>query len=131
MGIWLTSMSMVESVGEILGLLVVFILILVAAFYTSRWVARHSGDTVRGVSKNQNMEVIETYRIGPNRYLQIVRAAGKYLLLAVTKDQVTMLTELPEDGIIKESGPEGQKLPSFAEVLKNLAGTKDKKQGKK
>ena len=40
---------------------------------------------------------METSRIAPNKYLQIVRAGDKYILLAVCKDTVTMLSELDPD----------------------------------
>ena len=47
-----------------------------------------------------NLEVIETCRITSNKYLQIVRAGTKYLLIAIGKDEVHMLTELSEEELM-------------------------------
>jgi flagellar protein FliO/FliZ len=52
-----------------------------------------------------NMELKETLRISNNKYLQIVRAGDKYLVMAVCKDTVTMLTELTEDELDFTAAP--------------------------
>lgn len=121
MGSWLT-MSTLESVGEILGLLVVFLLVLAGTYVTTRWIARQSA----GKLHSSNMTVIETYKLAPNRYLQIVRVAGRYLVLAVSKDQISFLTELSEEEVVLPS--ENTAPLSFQEVLK---GIRSKKRDKK
>lgn len=60
---------------------------------------------------HRNIEVIETFRIANNKYLQIIRTADKYLVIAVCKDSITMLTELSEDSI--------EKLPQSGSLSEN------------
>ena len=63
-----------------------------------------------------NMEIIDTMRIAQNKYLQIVRVGDKYLVIAVCKDSVTMLTELPKDSISLKQMMKQQNI-SFKEVF--------------
>ena len=60
-------------------------------------------------------------RISNNKYIQIIKVSGKYILISVTKDNVTMLTELDEKTVMKPEYTTGQQ--SFSEIfdkLKNL-----------
>ncbi len=43
------------------------------------------------------MELVESLRISNNKYLQIVRAGERYLVIAVCKDTVTLLAEMEKD----------------------------------
>ena len=71
------------------------------------------------VDFGKNMELVETMRISNSQYLQIVRTGKKYLVIAVCKDTVTMLTELPADEVSLEGGNEGNSL-SFREILDKM-----------
>ena len=52
-----------------------------------------------------NVEVIETFRLTQNKYIQIVRVSTRYYSIAVCKDTITMLGELNgEDLTIPETG---------------------------
>ncbi len=60
-------------------------------------------------------------------YLQIVRAGTKYVLIAIGKDEVHMLTELSEEELMLTAG-NGQQQMDFSRVfasVKNL-GKKEK-----
>ncbi len=46
---------------------------------------------------NCNIEIIETTRIANNKYIQLVRAGDTYKVIAVCKDTVTMLGEVPKE----------------------------------
>ena len=43
------------------------------------------------------MELLEAIRLGNNKYIQVVRLGEKYLALAVCKDTVTVLCEIPRE----------------------------------
>ena len=92
----LTISDSIDSFVQFLTVLIIFIFVLVITYLTTRYIA--------GVQKNKirtgNMELLETLRISNNKYLQIVRAGNKYLVMAVCKDTVTMLTELDEKELI-------------------------------
>lgn len=75
---------------------------------------------------SRNLEVVETFKLAANKYIQIVRAGEKYLVLAIGKDSVTMLTELDrEEMIFPESGSDTGF--SFKEILEKAKTGKAKK----
>ncbi|NBH82040.1 hypothetical protein D7X88_08395 [bacterium C-53] len=86
-----------ESVWQFFCVLLIFIFVLAVTYITTRFI----GNYQKAQIFNRNIEVIETFRVTTNKYLQIVRTADKYLVIAVCKDTITMLTELSEDSIEK------------------------------
>ena len=112
--------SLVKSTLQLLGMLVVFLLILVAAYYTTRIV----GKSQNGFAVNRNLKVIETCRISPNIVIQIIKAGDKYLLIGVSKERVTFLTELSEKELnLTESQPD---MPvDFHSIMEKIICKKD------
>ena len=111
----LTAAGSLESFVQFITILLLFLFVLVITYVVTRWVS--------GVQKIQmtgkNMELVETMRISNSKYLQIIRTGGKYLVVAVCKDTVTMLTELSADEISLSSETEGNSL-SFREILDKI-----------
>lgn len=89
-----TSLGL-ESAAQFLTVLLVFIFVLALTYATTRWVGKFQ----KTQRNNRNFEVLETCKLTTNKYLQIARAGKKYLVLAVCKETVTMLTELTEDEV--------------------------------
>lgn len=109
------SASTLDNFMQLLGLVFLLIVILIATYYTSRFV----GGIKLGQMKNSNFTVIDNYRISQNKVIQIVKIANKYIVIAIGKDTINYITELDEaDVLIKEMNP-GQKL-SFKETLEKL-----------
>jgi len=52
-----------------------------------------------GRFQNANVEIIETYKIAPTKYIQVVRIGQKYFSYVVCKETVTLLGELAKDDI--------------------------------
>lgn len=102
---------MVQSGGSLDGfvqlitVLIIFIVVLAAALFTSKWIARYQKQ-----HKGNNIDIIETAPLGTGKYLQIVKVAKTYVAIAVCKDTVTVLATLPEEDI---EYPVGQEKPSF------------------
>lgn len=116
------AMDVVSGIAEVVGLFVVLVLILIATYYTTRFIAKQTGNRYQ----SKNINIIETYKVAPNKYIQIVDVAGHYLVLAVTKENVTMLTEISEDDI--HDLPEISDGPtSFSDVMKSVLGKKQNK----
>ena len=117
----LAMTSRMDSYLQFVTVLLLFAFVLLITYFTTRWIANYQKTKVNG----NNLEVIETCRITSNKYLQIVRAGSKYVLIAIGKDEVHMLTELTEDelNVIQKSG---QQQMDFSTVLANV-----KKLGKK
>ena len=111
----LTASGSLESFVQFITILLLFLFVLIITYVVTRWVS--------GIQKIQmtgkNMELVETMRISNSKYLQIVRTGEKYLVVAVCKDTVTMLTELSADEISLSSETEENSL-SFREILDKI-----------
>lgn len=112
-----------ENVLQLIGLIIVFILILAAAYFTSRFV----GNTNMANLKNRNIKVIETYKVAPNRFLQVIEISGKYIVIGVSKDHIEYITELNADQVIKNDDETPVK---FKDVLNTFKKNSDKKNNK-
>lgn len=89
-------MTILLSAGgyaQLIMLLVVFVLILGVTAWVTKWLAAYQ----RAQNVNANIEIVETVRITANKYIQLVRVGRKYMAIAVCKDTVTMLGEVPEE----------------------------------
>lgn len=116
--------STLENALQLIGLIIVFVLILAAAYFTSKFV----GITTVTNLKNRNFKVIETYKIAPNRFLQIIEVSGKYVVIGVSKDHIEYITELDADQVIKS---EGEIAPiNFKDILNNIKIKKDNNKNK-
>lgn len=96
-----------ESIWQLFCVFMIFLFVLVITYFTTRFIGTYQ----KTQTFNRNIEVIETFRIANNKYLQIVRAADKFLVIAVSRDSVTMLTELSKESI--------EKLPPKATLSEN------------
>ena len=107
-----------ENALQLTALLLVFILVLVATYYATKWIAKTGG--VQG--RSRNIRVIETYKIAPNKYIQIIQLGDKYYSIGVTKDNITFLTTLDEDQLdCSEVEKPVQQVP-FKDLLNRFTG---------
>ena len=109
----LLAVSRVDSYAQLMTVLVIFLFVLALTWFVTRWIAGYQ----KGKSTNTNMELLESFRLSNNKYIQIVRIGNKYLALAVCKDTVTMLTEIPEEEL-KLS--EGTSMAGFKDILNRV-----------
>ena len=105
----------VDSYTQFVTVLLLFVFVLAITAFVTKWV----GGYQRGKSAGTNMELIEALRLSNNKYVQIVRIGRKYLAVAVCKDTVTMLSEIPEEDL---SFPEGfnKSTSTFKDVLAKI-----------
>lgn len=84
-----------DSIVQLLTLVLVFIFVLALAYVAAKLTA--------GIQKSRfsgaNVEIIETFKIAPTKYIQVVRIGGKYFSYVVCKDTVTLLGEMTKDDI--------------------------------
>lgn len=108
-----------DSYAQFITVLVVFVLVLGVTALVTRWIANYQ----KQQNVNVNVEVIETTRIANNKYIQIVRLGETYVAIAVCKDTVTQLCEIPEDQMKKSNPGQGSLLRSagFKEFLDRAA----------
>ncbi len=92
------GMSSWDSVFQLIGVSILFIIILVITYYTTKFV----GGVKMGMTKNSNFKVLETFKITQNKYLQLIQVGTRYFVIAIGKDDIHFLAELSEDEIIKQ-----------------------------
>ena len=89
--IMLTGRS--DSYAQLIAVLVIFVVVLGVTALTTKWIANYQ----KQQSVNCNIEVIETTRISNSKYIQNIRVGETYMVIAVCKDTVTMLGEVPKE----------------------------------
>lgn len=120
----MTLLAMGESsYAQFITVLLIFVLVLGITAAVTKWLANYQ----RQQSVNENIQVIETTRIANNKYIQIIRAGEKYMVIAVCKDTVTMLGEIPEEQL--KAGKSAQGF-HFKELLDKAAKKNDAAPGK-
>ncbi len=82
--------SSFSSFLQLIGVLLIFIFVLGATYFATRLIAGYQ----KGQSFNKNLKVIETLKITPNKFIQIIEAGEEYLVIAIGKDEVRLLTKL-------------------------------------
>lgn len=89
--------SSFESIVQLIGVLLIFVFVLGITYFTTRWIANYQ----RGHSFNRNLKVVETLKITTNKYIQMIEAGDEYLVIAIGKDEVRLLTKLTKEQLKK------------------------------
>lgn len=84
-----------DSIVQLLTVLLIFIFVLALTYFTTRFTA----GVQKGKMCGYGVEVLETFKIAPSKYIQVVRIGGKYFSYVVCKDTITLLGELTKDDI--------------------------------
>ena len=109
-----------DSYMQFITVLIIFVFVLLITYWVTKWTAGYQ----KSRTSNANMEVLETIRLSGNKYVQIVRVGRKYLAVAICKDTVTMLTEVPEqDLVFSDGGMSGTS--KFKDLLANVVKTQN------
>jgi flagellar biosynthetic protein FliO len=108
----------VVSTFSMIGSLVLILLVLVLAYYVTRWYARRVGGA--GVGAGRHIKVIEKTVLNPGTSLAIVEIGGKHYLLGVGDKNVRLLSELPEEfgQSVSEVPPEAA--APFSQVFREM-----------
>lgn len=86
---------MLDSIVQLFTVILIFIFVLALTYFTTKFTAKLQ----MGGYQNANVEIIETYKIAPTKYIQVVRIGEKYFSYVVCKETVTLLGELTKDDI--------------------------------
>ena len=101
--------------------LILFVFVLGITYLVTKWIANYQkGKTIVG-----NLEVIETCRITSNKFVQIVRAGSKYLVIGLGKDEIHILSELSEEELDLQDSHE-EKTASFRSIFDEVKRLKEK-----
>ena len=119
----LVSTSKIDSVAQLLTVILLFVVVLGATWLTTRYVA----GVQKGKMKGSNFEVIDTFRLTQNKYVQILRIGKKYTAVAICKDTVTVLRELDESEIVFHDSDLSMKAVSFEDIFNKAKDFTDNK----
>ena len=119
----LVSTSKIDSVAQLLTVILLFVVVLGATWLTTRYVA----GVQKGKMKGSNFEVIDTFRLTQNKYVQILRIGKKYMAVAICKDTVTVLRELDESEIVFHDSDLSKKAVSFEDIFNKAKDFTDNK----
>jgi len=113
----------INSFAQFLTVLIIFVGVLALTYFTTRWVASYQ----KGKMMSGNIQVIETFKITQNKFIQIVRIGEHYYAIAIGKDTVTMLGELKEEEIHLPDNTGVMPKMDFKQLLENAKSMKLKK----
>lgn len=84
-----------NSVLSVISLILIFIFIVALAYFTTRFIAKHQNNVLNSKS---NIRVIESFRVGPNKFIAIIKIGEAFYAIGVGKDEFTMIDKLnPND----------------------------------
>lgn len=105
----------VNGIVQLITVAVLFVLVLVLTYFTTRFVGRYQ----KGQLSGSNIQVLDTMRLSQNKLIQIIRVGEKYFAVAVCKDTITLLGEIDGDKlVIKEQS--GQSNVDFESILRRF-----------
>lgn len=118
----LSNGSHTSSYIQFVVVLLIFVFVLALTFATTRWIAMLQSKQV----KSGNIKVVETFKIAPNKYIQIIQSGKVYLVIAVCKDTITMLTQLEENQLNDIEVNPKISIESFSDILEKVKDFKRK-----
>lgn len=127
--------SSLESFIQLAGVLIIFVFVLVITYFTTKWIGSYQKQHMSG----NGFQVVNTLRIANNKYVQILKLGDVYLVIAVGKDEVTMLAKLTEEeinlteaeilhGMQPDAAAQAGVQASFQETLEKIRERFSKKQ---
>ena len=129
MFVGLIGTSTLASFIKLILLCIAFVFILIGSYYFTKWYA--GSGMVK--NKTKNIQVMESYPLGPGKQVCILKLGEKYIAVAICKEQVTVLTELPEEQLIfEETTIQNAGFSEvFGKLVKEQLSTKRKKNDRK
>ena len=119
----LLASGTMESFVQLITTLLIFAFVLFITFWTSKFIAGYEKQKMM----TGNMEVVETLRIAPGKYLQVVRAGQQYFVIALGKDTVSFIAQLsPEELNLKENNSVDFRYTDFKSILEKAKNSRKK-----
>ena len=112
--------SSIESFIQLIGVLFIFVFVLLITYFTTKWM----GNIQKGRYSSSNLCLIETISIGNGKLICLLEAGTVYLVVAVGKDEVSLLAQLSKEELKDVSflnNKESEHISgSFQEVLEKV-----------
>lgn len=114
-----------DSFFQFVVVLFIFVAVLILTYYTTKWMAGFQKEHQRGT----NLAVIETVRVGNNKYVEIVQAGiDHYIIIGIGKDEIVFLGELDSESVLTPEGETNFKNSGkFQDLLNKFTNLPNKK----
>lgn len=114
----LLTSSGVDSIVQLITVTIIFIFVLVLTYVATKFTA----EIQKGKMSKSNIDIVETLKIAPTKYIQIVKIGEKYFSYVVCKDTVTLLGEISESDVSELDKTKTSSLfdVSFKDVFEKL-----------
>lgn len=109
-----------DSYLQFISVLIIFLAVLGLTYYVTKWIANYQKDTVSG----RNIKIIETTKISPTKYVQILKIGERYVAIGVSKDQIVNLGDVDFTELSFDEETQGN--VSFKEIFEKFKGEKKK-----
>ncbi len=109
-----------EGIIQLIVVVIMFLFVLGLAYLAARLAGRFQSN----IQSRSNIKIIESARIGNNKYVQIIKVGNQYLAIGIGKDTVTFLTRLEEEELnlaLLDDRTKG----SFKDILSQLQRKKE------
>lgn len=91
------------------------------AYYTTRLI----GGAKYGKGGRRNLEIVESMGVGPQSFVHVLKVGKKYVLIGVTRGQVSLLTELEEEQLVLSENSPKVSFESFVSKFQKNAEEDD------
>lgn len=119
-----------QGVLNIISLILIFFLVLFLAYYTAKFAAKYQKNALSGKS---NITVIESFRVGGNKFIAVIKIGNTYYAVGIGKDEITLIDRLNGDEL-KLPDVEGEstsKKIDFKEILSQIKNKESKDKDEK
>lgn len=125
MAILLTDVSGgFSSFLNILSLIIIFLLVLVLAYFAAKLAAKYQSNVLNSRS---NIRVIESFRLGGNKFIAIAKIGENYYAIGIGKDEITFIDKINPDELKNfDSTGESDKKLNFKDILSQVKNKNSK-----
>ena len=119
--------SPIARVFTVLFTLVLFAVILYLAYITTKYIGKKYSVST-GMS-GKNIKILDTVRMSQDKFLMIVKAGDKTVLIGVSKDHMEYICDVDESQLSlteNGTGSEVPQTPDFVQAFKTVLGDKMK-----
>lgn len=117
----MTLLASYSGIWAYIKLILVFVFILLLAFYGAKLAGKYQNNVLNNKS---NIKIVESYRIGNNKFLAIAKIGENFYAIGVGKDEFTIIDKLNNSYFEKiysdNSESKKEEKTSFKDILSKI-----------
>ncbi len=117
--------SLIGNIGTVIVAILIFILILYLAYFATKKMGKRL--SIRGVG-NKNIKIIDSISVGQNNAIMIIQSANKTLLVGITQNEISLISELDSDKLDLTENKNSNQTMAFSKAFQTVL---EEKFGKK